>query len=215
MHCNPPRSFGVDLQRPTGRGLTIPAHWRPIRHRGVQRRRAALACHSIRVESAATAVSPAAWAHEYHIRDHQGSLRLVLKQEPVLSYRLGLEAANASEEEARFQRVAETRQLDARHARTGIYSARLNAHQADRANGPATVLRVAADDSISLEVFGLYDKAVMGLRLSRAIVPLLAIGGSMGAVPAMGRGLDRPARSYCSAAAHPESLSFPQIEILV
>ena len=134
-------------------------------------------------ECAATASSPAAWAHEYHIRDHQGSLRLVLKQEPVLSYRATMEPANAEEEEEQFKHVAETRQLDARHARSGTHSARLNAYQVDRANGPATMLPVAAGDSVNLEVFGLYDKGVKPARLSNVILPTLAIGGSLGTVP--------------------------------
>ena len=134
-------------------------------------------------EGAATQTVPARWGHEYHIRDHQGSLRLVLRQDAVTSYRLTMELANAQEEEVQFKRVAETRQLDASHARTGISSARLNAHQPERANGPATVLTVAAGDSISLEVFGLYDKGRSAPQLGKAVMPVLAIGGSLATAP--------------------------------
>ena len=94
-----------------------------------------------------------------------------------------MELANAQEEEVQFKRVAETRQLDASHARTGISSARLNAHQPERANGPATVLTVAAGDSISLEVFGLYDKGRFAPQLGKAVMPVLAIGGNLATAP--------------------------------
>jgi len=136
------------------------------------------------VAQVATATSSTQWALEYHIRDHQGSLRLVIRQNPQVTMFAGMEQANSPREEADFDNVATTRQFDPGHARSGNYSARLNAFQANRANGPYTSLRVNAGDSVRVEVYGHYDEAQKaGLFSSQAIVPTVSLGTSSLATP--------------------------------
>lgn len=101
------------------------------------------------------------WEYEFHLKDHLGNLRLAFKRFPALIEEVTAEQVNASREEASFDYVAETRQLDMMHARTGQYSARLNAQQ-NRPIGPSKVLKVQKGDSISLKAYGHYSKKSNG-----------------------------------------------------
>ena len=123
-----------------------------------------------------TSTSRTLWGLEYHIRDHQGSLRMVIRQDPQVTMFTGLEPSNEQREESDFDNIASTRQFDPVHARTGEYSARLNARQAGRNTGPYTTLSVAAGDSVQIEVYGRYDGGAKTGRLTpAAVLPVVGL----------------------------------------
>lgn len=99
------------------------------------------------------------WKYEYHLRDHLGNLRFAFRSTDHSAQQrsASLEPVNASQEEAAFDHLAETRLLDPHRARTGDYVACLNARQGRRA-GPSRRLPVAAGDSVYAEVYGRYDR---------------------------------------------------------
>ncbi|GGG59930.1 DUF6443 domain-containing protein [Hymenobacter glacieicola] len=123
------------------------------------------------------------WVQEYHLRDHQGSLRLALRGGGTTLLRATMEASNSVQEEQAFANLAETRQLDPAHARTGNYAARLNAGQSQRLYGPSTSLTVHAGDSVRVEVFGRYDTPKQA-KLWPALLPaVVANAGNDPSVP--------------------------------
>lgn len=141
------------------------------------------------MQAATTSNSRTYWGLEYHIRDHQGSLRLVIRQDPQMALNATMEPVNSIREETDFDNVAQTRQFDPDHARSGDYSARLNAHQVSRATGPYTTLPVSKGDSVRVEVFGQYDgsRKVVALPLIEAATAITlstpANGPPVGEIP--------------------------------
>ena len=123
------------------------------------------------------------WKYEYFIKDHLGNLRFAFRDHgPRTQQRTAsMEPANADKEEKEFAHVAETRQFDAQHARTGNYVARLSAAEGRR-EGPSITLVVHAGDSVKADVYGRYDRgAVVGNAVQRGgLVAGAVVGGSPG-----------------------------------
>lgn len=123
------------------------------------------------------------WKYEYHLKDHLGSLRFAFRNDDGSTQQrtASMEPANASQEEQEFTHVAETRQRDALHARTGDYVARLSATEGRRV-GPSIRWPVQAGDSVVAEVYGRYDHAAMAgrwLRRSAAVVGGAVVSGGI------------------------------------
>lgn len=108
------------------------------------------------------------WKYEYHLKDHLGNLRFAFRDHNGTAQQrtASMEPANAPKEEQEFAHVAETRQRDAQHARTGDYVARLSATEGRRI-GPSINWPVQAGDSVTAEVYGRYDHTATTGRLLR------------------------------------------------
>ncbi|OGX85366.1 DUF6443 domain-containing protein [Hymenobacter glacialis] len=141
------------------------------------------------------------WKYEYFIKDHLGNLRFAFRDHGARTQQrtASMEPANADKEEQEFAHVAETRQRDAQHARTGDYVARLSATEGRRL-GPSITLAVHAGDSVRAEVYGRYDHGspVGGLVQRGAVVIGAVVAGSPGSIsseklqPQAGRNRWRP-----------------------
>ena len=118
--------------------------------------------------------APEKWLYEYHIKDHLGNLRLAFRDNGTDVYRASFEQANEEEENKHFGKLASVRQLDAAHAQSGQYAARLNAGQVNRREGAVATISVQRGDSVTLEVFGLYEskKSVAHFPWLGAAVPV-------------------------------------------
>ena len=129
------------------------------------------------------------WVQEYHLRDHQGSLRLAFRAGGTdLLARASMEPGVGAQEEDQFEHLADTRTYDPDHARSGSHSARLNA--AHHYQGPTAKLPVQAGDSVHIEVFGKYDEAT--LPRPRLLPTLAGAGGAL--VPRGPEAAPAPAR---------------------
>ncbi|MHA7129266.1 DUF6443 domain-containing protein [Algoriphagus namhaensis] len=97
------------------------------------------------------------YGYEFHIKDHLGNVRQVLRKPTTQSVMATMESENAVLEESEFMQVQESRQLAQEHNITkgGNKVAWLNADRG-RILGPARVQEVFAGDSISLSVHGKY-----------------------------------------------------------
>ncbi len=126
------------------------------------------------------------WKYEYQLKDHLGNLRFAFRDHGGTAQQrtASMEPANAEKEEQEFVHVAETRQRDAAHARTGDYVARLSAAEGRRI-GPSISWPVQAGDSVTAEVYGRYDHPATTGRWLRtgAAVAGAALAGSA-ALPA-------------------------------
>ena len=112
---------------------------------------------------------PYPWKYEYHLKDHLGNLRFAFRDHGGATQQrtASMEPVNAQQEEQEFAHVADTRQHDAVHARTGDYVARLSAAEGRRV-GPSIRWPVQAGDSVTAEVYGRYDHHAPAGRLRRA-----------------------------------------------
>lgn len=123
------------------------------------------------------------WKYEYHLKDHLGNLRFAFRDEDnnVAQRTASMEPTNAPKEEQEFAHVAETRQRDAQHARTGDYVARLSTGEGHR-EGPSITWTIQAGDSVRAEVYGRYDHAKpFGRVLPKgALVAGAVVAGSPG-----------------------------------
>ena len=98
--------------------------------------------------------------YEYFLKDHLGNTRLVVHTPEQDSTLLTMETINATAEEADWANVAETRQTDALHARTGSASSRLNADQVNTLPlGPTRTFKVTRGDSIDINAWAHYEEA--------------------------------------------------------
>jgi len=130
---------------------------------------------------------PDKWVQEYHLRDHQGSLRLAFRGGGTdLMAKATMEPSASVQEEEQFDHLAETRRHDPAHARTGEYSTLLNARQ--QSVGPTLSLPVKAGDSLRVEVFGRYDTK-RAMAAAPAILPVLDLANS--SIPP-GQSLEQP-----------------------
>lgn len=112
------------------------------------------------------------WKYEYHMRDQLGNMRFAFRAEGNSAQQrtAGLEPVNSQQEEEHFEHIADTRQSDPQHARTGNYVAYLNASQGRRA-GPSIMHPVAAGDSVYAEVYGRYDhSAAIGRLIQKGAI---------------------------------------------
>jgi RHS repeat-associated protein len=106
------------------------------------------------------------WEYEYDYKDHLGNTRLTYKQEWYDYVELTSEETNAEKEEATYERVAPSRHLDKQHSRTGEFAVWLNAEK-KKVIGPGKVFKVHKGDSISVNVFGHYEKKPQGHFLTK------------------------------------------------
>ena len=99
------------------------------------------------------------YQYQFYHKDHLGNIRQTFTGDPITTeFTATMETANATQEEADFSNVAETRQIDQAMAHNGSASARLNGSQ-NRTIGPAKSLAVGKGDQINLEVFARYNQA--------------------------------------------------------
>lgn len=114
------------------------------------------------------------YGYEFHIKDHLGNVRQVLRKPTSQTMMATMETENAETEETEFMQIQESRQLGHEHNVTkgGNKVAWLNADRG-RILGPARIQEVVAGDSISLSVHGKYldkkeNKALAASFLSLA-----------------------------------------------
>jgi len=98
------------------------------------------------------------WAYQYHLKDHLGNVRLTFGEPVPIIYEATMESEEAAFEEAVFEQVAETRQLDAvfNHTPGGNESSRLNV--SSEVVGPAKSLAVFPGDTVKMEVYAKYTE---------------------------------------------------------
>ncbi|MBI0397958.1 RHS repeat-associated core domain-containing protein [Cyclobacterium marinum] len=97
------------------------------------------------------------YQYEYHVKDHLGNVRQVLRNPTTQVYMATMETENASEEEATFSQLSQSRQLVPEHnvTQNGNQVAWLNADRG-RIAGPGRTQPIYAGDSITLRVHGKY-----------------------------------------------------------
>jgi len=120
------------------------------------------------------------WAYQYNHVDHLGNVRLVFGEPVPITYTATMESEDGPFEEAVFEQVAETRQLDAvfNHTPGGNESSRLNV--SSEVVGPAKSLAVFPGDTVKMEVYAKYTEPQA--TTYNGIVPGLAgeIAGAFG-----------------------------------
>ncbi|WP_044240840.1 PKD domain-containing protein, partial [Flexithrix dorotheae] len=102
------------------------------------------------------------YAYEYHYKDHLGNLRMSLRKGGDLEYIADMDTDKATEEEASFQNIAETRDVKAvtgNGTKSGDASAHLNANLPggiQKAVGPLKEIAVGEGDEIVARVWARY-----------------------------------------------------------
>ncbi|MEO1053358.1 MAG: DUF6443 domain-containing protein, partial [Bacteroidota bacterium] len=120
--------------------------------------------------------------YQYHLKDHLGNVRLTFTTKPdTITYLATMETENATEEEALFTGIDQTRVTFLGASQSPNEVVRLNANQPI---GPAISLQVGAGDVVEIEAYAYfeggsgYTNALNASALIDAIA--LAFGGSSG-----------------------------------
>jgi RHS repeat-associated protein len=102
------------------------------------------------------------YQYEYHVKDHLGNVRQVLRNPTTQVFMATMETENAAEEEATFSQLSESRQSGAEHNVTegGDQVAWLNAGRG-RIAGPGRAQPIYAGDSVTLRVHGKYAEPTL------------------------------------------------------
>ncbi|MFT5914033.1 MAG: RHS repeat-associated protein [Flammeovirgaceae bacterium] len=118
---------------------------------------------------------------EFHYKDHLGNLRLAFREE-IAEHSVTMETENATEEEGKFDNVAETRitSLDGSLSNTDNSASLLNGGNASKTMGPATVMAVEKGDKLKLSVFANYSNSGTFGTSSNFALPNLGAGTSFG-----------------------------------
>ena len=97
------------------------------------------------------------YKYEYHVKDHLGNVRQVLRNPTARVFTATMETENATEEEAAFSQLSASRQAGPEHNVTkgGSQVAWLNADRG-RVAGPGRTQPIFAGDSVTLRVHGKY-----------------------------------------------------------
>lgn len=131
------------------------------------------------------------YEYEYFLKDHLGNTRVVYGYlHDTDTYKVTMEAAYATDEEADFKNISTTRHQDASHNHTRKNldvpvpdrSAETNGYL-NKPVGPAKMLQVSAGDKVKLEVFAKYITSTAG---STAIISnlLAAVTSTFGIINA-------------------------------
>lgn len=163
-----------------------------------------------RVRTVYRSGQPVKYAFDYFLKDHLGSVRMVLgTQTDTARYTATMETAAAGVEEALFSNIANTRT----HKPTGYptdnttnpnaFVARLNAANGQKI-GPSLVLRVMAGDTIQIGAKALYKSTAANTASSTAADMITALlsafnGSGIADGPHKGTGADAPISSFSNA----------------
>ncbi len=97
------------------------------------------------------------YEYQFYHRDHLGNNRMTLSPDTeVTSSSATMEPVALASEQAQYNNIAETQQIDQSMAHSGIASSRLNGDEG-RMVGPARLLEVHAGDTVKMEVYGRYN----------------------------------------------------------
>ncbi|SDF05127.1 DUF6443 domain-containing protein [Chitinophaga filiformis] len=134
---------------------------------------------------------PISYAFDYFEKDHLGSTRMILTDQPDSSaYAASMESAAATSEVAIFSNIEETRTdkpvgyPKSKTVEQNEYVAKLNAKVGGRKIGPSLVLRVMAGDTVQISSDGFYktqgpDKSTNQVPVEDIVIGLIqSFGGS-------------------------------------